>query len=244
MSHISYSEFKNRFGDLGATKYCKAMWLEEGCEEIGKVKGSDFAYLDNTGTSPSYKRYRLSYTLNDIDNGGIRLTKGIYCYSLNTVSDGRPFNDIQPFDIFTISSDVLDVILPLNWTDAQCQAYLKDKVILYKKAYVEFATPKVMEYESGFLLPNNTISPSVTWCHTDYINCEKYSKISLASTSTGIGDGAYDIFYDANKNVITAINHGEGFANEYQIPSNAVYMRLSIVINYEARHYSHKAYFK
>lgn len=234
MSHITYNEFKNRFGDLGITKYTKAMWLEEGCEEIGKV-------LINSMTIQKTTLDGIPCFVISLPNDGDR--KGLYS-QLYDISPSQSFTADMQINTVRGGEESMWFRNDSCTTLDEFKTAMKDKIILYKKAYVEFATPKVMEYESGFLLPNNTISPSVTWCHTDYINCEKYSKISLASTSTGIGDGAYDIFYDANKNVITAINHGEGFANEYQIPSNAVYMRLSMVINYEARHYSHKAYFK
>lgn len=131
MAHLSYNEFKNRFGDLGITKYTKAMWLESGCEEIGVIKGSIFTFKEQAA--------KRIYTANasDFTNKGLRTDNGLYSQNLEVISDGRAYTAIVDFSIYATGNGYegsnIGIALPNSWTDAQCLAYLKDKVILYKK---------------------------------------------------------------------------------------------------------------
>lgn len=125
MSHISYNEFKNRFGDLGITKYTRALYLEEGCEEIGVID------LGDVTTWSYYPNYRGFYTttLQDILKGS-----SAYVYDYEFVSDSEFDSRVADDHHFTINVNGMlkirsyDIMNPTDF-----KASLKGKKLLYKK---------------------------------------------------------------------------------------------------------------
>lgn len=124
MSHITYNEFKNRFGDLGITKYTKAMWLEAGCEEIGVI---DLGDVTNWTYYANYKGFYTT-TLQDTLKGS-----SAYTYDYGFVSDASFDSSVADDHHFTINVNGMLKIRSYDITNpSDFKAYLKGKKLLYK----------------------------------------------------------------------------------------------------------------
>lgn len=229
MPHLSYKEFKNRFGDLGITKYTKAMWLEEGCEEIGVLKCSIFGFETSAGDWLRYSK--VCPTDMDYTPGG-RLTKGLYLQNFTLMYNGEGIESRTPMQIYVVNG-IIYIELPEGLNQAQCQAYLKDKVILYKKKITTVINPAIkIEGELGRYLNAQgewttgalglgAFKYEVTGGHTyDVVNAK------AASSS-------YIMFLDSNGNRIgnviamTSANYPKvGDTRPMQMPANCKYVWL------------------
>lgn len=70
---------------------------------------------------------------------------------------------------------------------------------------------------------NGSIVANSSYSHSDYIDISGYDKLTTRASM----DSAFNAFYDANKQFISAFTIRNGVDNILIFPSNAVYMRVS-----------------
>lgn len=237
MSHITYNEFKNRFGDLGITKYTKAMWLEAGCEEIGVLYCKDMELKEHVSNCAIY-----GIMVDDYQTpSGIRIANDLYSYNFTLISDGRTWQQTPAYSVYGTnfsgslgSYGNINVTLPLTWTEAQCEAYLKDKVILYKKKpATTVINPAIkIEGELGRFLNAQgewtTGSTSLGAFKYEVTGGHTYDVVNAKAASS-----SYIMFLDANGNrignvvALTSSNYPKvGDTRPMAMPANCKYVWL------------------